>query len=80
MQKARDKEVRIVAWCRVCEERPTLYDVISNQCNEHRVLDVVVEGVAVSNAFERKTGYRWNEFGQMRLSRPKPAAQMGGKV
>jgi len=43
------------------------------------MLDVMVERIAISNTLERKAGDRRNEFGQMRLRCPKPAALMGGK-
>ena len=36
------------------QQRPPLKDVVASQGNEHRVLDVVVEGVAIANAFERE--------------------------
>jgi len=36
---------------------------MANQGHKHCVLDIVVKRVTVANAFERKPGNGWNEFG-----------------
>jgi hypothetical protein len=57
----------------------TTEDIVSGKRYQQRVLDIVVESVAVSNAFEREAGCRWYDLQEMRLRRPEPAAHIGTK-
>ena len=43
------------------------------------MLDVVVEGVAVADAFERELRREGNDFGQTRVRPPEPILHVGGK-
>src|SRR5262245_46624472 len=77
MKQTCDEKMRIVAGRRGREQRATLHDVVSDERDQHRMFDVVVERVAVSDALKRQASDRWNDLGQLRLSRVKPAAQLG---
>src|SRR3974390_2794903 len=57
----------------------SLQDVKSGKRPQHRMLDVVIEGVAVADAFQRKPGGRWNGLGELGVGRAKPAAHLLGK-
>jgi hypothetical protein len=52
--------VRIIARERGSQESPTHHDVVPSQRDEQRMFDIVIEGVAIAYAFERKPGDGWN--------------------
>ena len=54
MEKTGDDDVRVVVRGHLIVERTTAEDVVSRKRHQHRMLDIVVERVAVSNAFERQ--------------------------
>jgi hypothetical protein len=43
------------------------------------MLDVVVEGIAIPDAFKRQPGSKRNEFRQTRMRRPKPVLDISGE-
>jgi hypothetical protein len=43
------------------------------------MFDIVIEGIAVSDALERKSRQGWNKLGQTRMRRPEPAIHVRGK-
>ena len=61
------------------QQRAPLEDVVAGQGDEHRMLDVVVEGVAVANAFQGKLRREGNDFGQARMRAPEPILHVGGE-
>ena len=79
VREARDDEVRILDRSRVREQRAPLEDVVAGQGYEHRVLDVVIERVAVADALERELRRERNEFGQARIRSPEPILHVGGE-
>ena len=42
------------------------------------MLDVVIEGIAIPDAFKRQPGGKRNEFRQARMRRPKPVLNIRG--
>jgi hypothetical protein len=49
------------------------------QSDEHRMLDVVVEGIAIPDAFKRQPGSKRNEFRQARMRGAEPILHIGGE-
>jgi hypothetical protein len=43
------------------------------------MLDVVVEGIAIPDAFKRQPGGKRNKFRQTRMRRPEPVLHIGGE-
>ena len=72
-------EVRIFDRRRIDQHRPPFEDVVAGQGDEHRVLDVVVEGVAVADAFQGELRREGNDFGQARMRAPEPILHVGGE-
>src|SRR5216684_7469074 len=64
MSEARHNEVRIVARCRWPQQRPSSKNVVPGKGNEHRVLNVVIQGVAVTNALQCELSRKRKQFGQ----------------
>ena len=52
----------VVACRRVGAQRAATQDVVSGERDQHRMLDVVVEGVAVADAFQRDAGDGRHQF------------------
>jgi len=52
---------------------------MAGQRDEHRMLDVVVEGIAIPDAFKRQPGGKWNEFRQARMRSPESVLHIGGE-
>ena len=67
VREARDDEIGVVVWGRVRQERPPLEDVVAREGDEHGVLDIVVEGVAVADAFQREFRSERNDLGKARV-------------
>src|SRR5262249_42883531 len=49
------------------------------QTDEHRMLDVVVEGIAIPDAFKRQPSSKRNEFRQARMRGAEPILHIGGE-
>ena len=79
MRQAGDDKVRIVGRRRRLQECTALEDVVAGQRDEHRMLDVVVEGIAISDAFERQPSGKRNEFRQTRMRSSEPVLHIGGE-
>jgi hypothetical protein len=67
VHEARDDEVGIIVGMRGNEERAPFHDVVPGQCHQHRMLDIVIEGIAVADALERKSRQGWDELAQTRV-------------
>ncbi len=78
MHEACNDEVRIIARERRSEESPSHHDVVPGQRDEHRMFDIVVEGVAIAYAFERKPGDGRDQLSQARMRRSEPAVHVRG--
>jgi hypothetical protein len=52
---------------------------MAGQSDEHRMLDVVVQGIAIPDAFKRQPGGKWNEFRQARMRSPETVLHIGGE-
>jgi hypothetical protein len=79
MRQAGDDEVRIIGGCRRHQERATLKDFVAGQSDEHGMLDVVVEGIAIADAFEREPGGKRNELGQAHMRRAEAILHIGSQ-
>jgi hypothetical protein len=79
MRQTSDDEVRIIGRRRRHQQCTTLEDVVSRQSDEHRMLNVVVEGIAVADAFEGQLGGKRDDFGQPRMGGPEPILHIGGQ-
>ena len=79
MREAGDDEVRIIRRCHRHQQRTTLKDFVAGQSDEHSVLDVVVEGIAIADAIKRQSGGKGDDFGQARMRRPEPILHIGGE-
>ena len=66
MGEAGQNEVRIVAGRGGPLQRPSNQDVVPDQRNQHGVLDIVIERVAVADALQRQPGGKGKQFGQIR--------------
>ena len=64
--------MRVVDRSHVVVQRATAEKIVSRKRYEQRVLDVVVERVAISNAFERDTSRRRHDLSEKRLRRSEP--------
>jgi hypothetical protein len=51
------------------EQRPPLHDVMARERDEHGVFDIVIERIAVADAFKRESDKRRNQFRQTRVPR-----------
>lgn len=63
VKHAGNENVREVAGARRCKQRAPLHDVVANQRYQHGVLNIVVERVAIADAFQSKSGDRGHQFG-----------------
>jgi len=52
---------------------------MAGQGDQHRVLDVVIERIAVADAFERQPGGKRDQLGQARMRGPEPILHIGGE-
>jgi hypothetical protein len=57
-------------------QRAAAQDVVPGQCHEHSVLDIVIECIAVADAFEGNPGDRRHHLDEMRLRGAKAAAHV----
>ena len=71
--------MRVIVRGHMGVQRTAAENIVARKRDQQRVLDVVIEGVAVSDAFERDAGGRWHHLHQRRLRRPEPAAHIGAK-
>ena len=77
--EAGNDQVRVVGGRHVGVQRAAAQDVVAGQRHQHGVLDVVVERVAVADAFERDARDRGHHLDQPRLRRAEPALHIGGE-
>jgi hypothetical protein len=77
--QAGDDEMRVVIRGRVGQERPALEDVMAREGDEHRMFDIVVEGVAVADAFERKPRRERDDLGKAGVRDPEPVFHVVGQ-
>ena len=77
MRQAGNDEVRIVGRCRRLQQRAPLENIVAGQGDEHRMLDIVVKGIAVSDTFKRQPRGKRNELRQARMRRPEPILRVG---
>src|SRR5215472_13868989 len=71
MQQTGDEEVRDIAGIGRSQQGAALHDVIADERDQHRVLDIVIKRIAVADAFKCDSGNRWDQFGQMSMGRTK---------
>src|SRR5258708_24801250 len=64
MGKARQNEICIIACCGWPRHRSPHQDVVPGKRNEHCVLNVVIQGVAVTNALQCESSCRRKKFNQ----------------
>ncbi len=67
VQKTGDDEMGVVVRQDRRNQRPSAHYVVSRQCYQHRMFDIMIKGVAPANAFERKSGNGLNQLGQTRV-------------
>ena len=70
--KARQNEIRVVASRRETLQRPADQYVMADQRDKHRMLDVVIERIAVANTFQGELCRRREKFCDPRLRSAKP--------
>jgi len=75
--KAGNNHMRIVDRSHVAVQRATAENIVSRKRYKQRMLDVVVESVAISNAFERDTSRRRHDLNERRLRRSEPTTHIG---
>ena len=56
--------MRVILGRHVGVQRPPAQNVVAGERDQHRVLDIVVEGVAVADAFHGDAGNRGNQLDQ----------------
>ena len=65
--QAGDDDVGIVLGRHVAVQRAAAQDFVTGQGHQHGVLDIVIERVAIADAFERDAGDRWHRLDQIGL-------------
>ena len=76
--EAGNDDMGIVIRGHVVVQRAAAQDVVSRQRDQHRVLDIVVERVAVSDAFKRQSRGARHDLHELRL-RTEAAAHIGAE-
>ena len=71
--------MRIVTGLSANEQSASLHDVVPSQRYKHRMFDIVIEGVAISNAFKRQPGRGWDKLREPRMRGAEPAAHIRGE-
>ncbi len=79
MGKAGNDDMSVVARGDVGVQGTTAENIMSRKRYEQRVLDVVVESVAISNALEGDASGRWHYLHEVRLRRSEPATHIGAE-
>jgi hypothetical protein len=64
MSQTTDDDVRVVARQQAGVQRSASEDFMAGERHQHGVLDIVVERIAVADAFQRDAGDRRNELDQ----------------
>ena len=72
-------KLRVVVRGRSGQQSAPFEDVVAGQGDEHCVLDVVVKGVAVADAFEREPRGERDDLGQARVRDPEPVSHVVGQ-
>ena len=75
MSKARQNEIGVVARGRQPLQVTPDQDVMADKRDQHRVFDVMIQRIAVADAFQRKLGRERQQFGELGMGRAKPAAR-----
>ena len=79
VSKAGNDDMRVVVRGEVAVQRASAQDVVGRQRDQQRMLDIVVERVAVADAFERDAGGRGHHLRKLGLRRSEPAAHIGAE-
>ena len=77
--QAGDDEVAIVGRRRIRDERAPLENVVAGERDEHRMLDIVIEGVAVAEAFERELRGERDDLGETPERHPEAVFHVDGE-
>src|SRR6267378_2516308 len=75
MSKTRQNKIGVVARGRRTLQMTPDQDVMADKRDQHRVFDVVIQRIAVADAFQRKLCREWQQFGELGMGRAKPAAR-----
>jgi hypothetical protein len=63
MQQAGNDQVRVIAGRHMGSQRAPAQDIVPGEGHEHCMLDIVIERIAVADAFQRDARDRRNCFG-----------------
>jgi hypothetical protein len=77
MGKARNDHVRVILSRHVAVQRTTAEHIVASKRHEERVLEIVVECVAISNALQSGAGGRRHYLCKMRLRGAKSVTHIG---
>ena len=77
MKKACSNEVGVITGRRRCEQRSPFHDVVPNERYQHRMFDIVIKSIAVTDALESETGCRLETSNKACARRSKSATHMG---
>src|SRR6202040_3596519 len=75
MSKARQNEIGVVGRGGQPLQVTPDQDVMADKRDQHRVFDVVIQRIAVADAFQRKLGREWQQFGELGMGRAEPATR-----
>ena len=73
MGEARQDEIGVIVCRRMPQHRPAHQDVVPGKGHEHGVFDVVIQRVAVADAFQCEPGCIGEKFSQPGMGGAKPA-------
>ena len=79
MGQAGDDDMGIVFRRHMGVERAATQDVMAGECDQHGVLDIVIERVAVADAFDGNARDRGHHFDEMGLRGAEPASHVIGQ-
>ncbi len=79
VEKAGHDDMRVVVGVDLVVQRAAAQDIVPRQRDQQRVLDIVVERVAVSDAFERHAGGGRHDLHQPCLRGAEAAAHIGAE-
>jgi len=79
VQHAGDEEMGVIAGIGRRQQRAALHDVVADQRHQHGVFDIMVERVAIADAFQRDLRHERNDFREARMRAPEPILHVGGK-
>ncbi len=64
MEETGDDEVAVVGRCGRLQQSAAFENLVARQGHEHRVFDIVIEGVAVADALQGQTRGKRYDFGE----------------